>query len=50
MMQNAANLGDLQRFCCQDPISKIPQYKVCACRVRKAEAPPAYAAELEPQQ
>ncbi|MFL5399970.1 MAG: hypothetical protein ACJ79P_18920 [Myxococcales bacterium] len=34
----------------QDPISKIPQYKVCACRVRKAEGAPAYAAELEPQQ
>jgi assimilatory nitrate reductase catalytic subunit len=28
----------------QDPISKIPQYKVCACRVRKAEAPPEHAA------
>jgi assimilatory nitrate reductase catalytic subunit len=34
----------------QDPISKIPQYKVCGCRVRKAEAAPAYAAVLEPQQ
>lgn len=34
----------------QDPISKIPQYKVCACRVRRADGPPAYAAELEPQQ
>jgi len=34
----------------QDPISKIPQYKVCACRVRKAEGAPAYAAQLEPQQ
>ncbi len=34
----------------QDPISKIPQYKVCACRVRKAAGAPAYAAELEPQQ
>jgi assimilatory nitrate reductase catalytic subunit len=34
----------------QDPISKIPQYKVCGCRVRKAEGPPAYAAVLEPQQ
>ena len=33
----------------QDPISKIPQYKVCGCRVRKGE-PPAYAAVLEPQQ
>jgi assimilatory nitrate reductase catalytic subunit len=34
----------------QDPISKIPQYKVCGCRVRKAERPPAYAAMLQPQQ
>ena len=34
----------------QDPISKIPQYKVCGCRVRKAEAAPAYAVTLEPQQ
>ncbi len=34
----------------QDPISKIPQYKVCGCRVRRADAPPAYAANLEPQQ
>jgi assimilatory nitrate reductase catalytic subunit len=34
----------------QDPISKIPQYKVCGCRVRKADAAPAYAAVLEPQQ
>ncbi|HTG89370.1 MAG TPA: molybdopterin oxidoreductase family protein, partial [Vicinamibacterales bacterium] len=34
----------------QDPISKIPQYKVCGCRVRKAAAPPAYASTLEPQQ
>ena len=34
----------------QDPISKIPQYKVCGCRVRKAAGPPAYAARLEPQQ
>jgi len=34
----------------QDPISKIPQYKVCACRVRKADRAPDYAARLEPQQ
>jgi assimilatory nitrate reductase catalytic subunit len=34
----------------QDPISKIPQYKVCGCRVRKADGPPAYESELEPQQ
>jgi assimilatory nitrate reductase catalytic subunit len=34
----------------QDPISKIPQYKVCGCRLRKAAGPPAYASTLEPQQ
>ncbi len=34
----------------QDPISKIPQYKVCGCRVKRADGPPAYAAEREPQQ
>ncbi len=34
----------------QDPISKIPQYKVCGCRVRKADGPPPYATVLEPQQ
>jgi assimilatory nitrate reductase catalytic subunit len=34
----------------QDPISKIPEYKVCAVRVKKADAPPQYASELEPQQ
>lgn len=34
----------------QDPISKIPQYKVCGCRVRKADAEPEYARVLEPQQ
>jgi assimilatory nitrate reductase catalytic subunit len=34
----------------QDPISKIPQYKVCGCRVRKAEGVPAYAGVLESQQ
>jgi assimilatory nitrate reductase catalytic subunit len=34
----------------QDPISKIPQYKVCGCRVRKAPGAPAYAATHEPQQ
>jgi assimilatory nitrate reductase catalytic subunit len=33
----------------QDPVSKIPEYKVCAVRVRKASAPE-YAAVLEPQQ
>ena len=34
----------------QDPISKIPEYKVCAVRVRKADGPPEYASVLEPQQ
>jgi assimilatory nitrate reductase catalytic subunit len=34
----------------QDPISKIPEYKVCAVRVRKATEPPDYISELEPQQ
>ena len=34
----------------QDPISKIPEYKVCAVRVSKAAEPPDYARQLEPQQ
>jgi assimilatory nitrate reductase catalytic subunit len=34
----------------QDPISKIPEYKVCAVRLKKAGEPPAYSYELEPQQ
>lgn len=34
----------------QDPISKIPEYKVCAVRVFKAVAAPDDVAELEPQQ
>jgi pilus assembly protein CpaB len=34
----------------QDPISKIPEYKVCAVRVRKAPGPPEYSGVLEPQQ
>jgi assimilatory nitrate reductase catalytic subunit len=34
----------------QDPISKIPEYKVCAVRVAKAAAPPEYAHQLQPQQ
>lgn len=34
----------------QDPISKIPEYKVCAVRVFKAAAPPDHARQLEPQQ
>jgi assimilatory nitrate reductase catalytic subunit len=33
----------------QDPISKIPEYKVCAVRVKKA-IEPAYVSELEVQQ
>lgn len=33
----------------QDPISKIPEYKVCAAKLVRAERP-AYASELEPQQ
>lgn len=34
----------------QDPISKIPEFKVCAVRVFKAEGAPEYARALEPQQ
>ena len=34
----------------QDPISKIPEFKVCAVRVRKADGPPEYASQREPQQ
>jgi assimilatory nitrate reductase catalytic subunit len=34
----------------QDPISKIPEYKVCAVRVRKAIGPPDYVSRREPQQ
>ncbi len=34
----------------QDPVSKIPEFKVCAVRLHKAEGPPAYAGILEPQQ
>ena len=34
----------------QDPISKIPEYKVCAVRVRKADGPPDYVGEFEPYQ
>lgn len=34
----------------QDPISKIPEYKACAVRLKKAAAPPAYVGVLEPQQ
>ena len=34
----------------QDPISKIPEYKVCAVQLFKAAGPPEYASQLEPQQ
>ena len=34
----------------QDPISKIPEYKVCAVRVVKAAGPPEYDAQREAQQ
>jgi assimilatory nitrate reductase catalytic subunit len=34
----------------QDPISKIPEYKVCAVRVRKAAGEPEYEKMFEPQQ
>jgi assimilatory nitrate reductase catalytic subunit len=34
----------------QDPISKIPEYKVCAARIARAAGPPSYDQELEPQQ
>ena len=34
----------------QDPISRIPEFKVCAVRVCKADAPPEYVERYEPQQ
>ncbi len=34
----------------QDPISKIPEFKVCAVRLIKQYGPPEYAGRLEPQQ
>lgn len=34
----------------QDPISKIPEYKVCAVRIVPQYGPPEYARQLEPQQ
>lgn len=34
----------------QDAISKIPEYKVCAVRLAKANQAPEYDAQLEPQQ
>ena len=41
---------NLATIAAQDPISKIPEYKVCAVRIHKAPAPPEYAGRLEPQQ
>lgn len=40
---------NLVTIAAQDPMSKIPEYKVCAVRVRKA-VEPEYATTLEPQQ
>ena len=40
---------NLVTIAAQDPMSKIPEYKVCAVRVRKATEPE-YAGTLEPQQ
>jgi assimilatory nitrate reductase catalytic subunit len=40
---------NLVTIAAQDPVSKIPEYKVCAVRVRRAEEPE-YAKRLEPQQ
>lgn len=34
----------------QDPISKIPEFKVCACKVFPAVKPPHYENEAEPRQ
>jgi assimilatory nitrate reductase catalytic subunit len=34
----------------QDPISKIPEYKVCAVRLRKASEAPEYVQRREPHQ
>jgi assimilatory nitrate reductase catalytic subunit len=34
----------------QDPISKIPEFKVCAVRLLKQYGPPEYAGQFEPQQ
>jgi len=41
---------NLATISAQDPMSKIPEYKVCAVRIRKADAPPEYADRLESQQ
>jgi assimilatory nitrate reductase catalytic subunit len=45
--QKSANLLTISA---QDPTSKIPEYKVCAVRLRRADGPPAYEKVLEPQQ
>jgi len=34
----------------QDPISKIPEFKVCACKVYPAMEPPHYENEVEPRE
>jgi assimilatory nitrate reductase catalytic subunit len=34
----------------QDPISKIPEFKVCAAKLKRADGPPEYVQKLEPQQ
>ena len=34
----------------QDPVSKIPEFKVCACRVYREETPPHYEDEANPRQ
>jgi assimilatory nitrate reductase catalytic subunit len=34
----------------QDPISKIPEYKVCAVRMKKASGAPEYAMKLDPRE
>jgi assimilatory nitrate reductase catalytic subunit len=34
----------------QDPISKIPEFKVCAVRILRQYGPPRYSGQLEPQQ
>lgn len=33
----------------QDPVSKIPEFKVCACRVSPAKSPPHYENESQPR-
>ena len=34
----------------QDPVSKIPEFKVCACKVFPAKEPPHYENEAEPRE